>query len=243
MKMKRTKTKTIKIKNYTGQGFFKKIALFISFKFYDIYLQIKNGVQFEEYGVTIYCGRQGAGKTMAMTEYLERMRDKYPKALIITNYGYIHENQSFADWNDFFTIRNDVDGVIFAIDEIQNEFSSAAWNKFPESLLQVVTQQRKQRIKIVCTSQIFTRVVKQLREQCNDVVDCKTFSGRWTFTKCLDAVDYNQTIDSPTGRDKITTLYRKSFIQDKKLRSLYDSYEKIEKIGNTEFLSKVERTA
>lgn len=241
--MKRIKTKTIKIKNYTGQGFFLKLGFFILLKFYDLYLRIKNGNEFEEYGVTIYCGRQGAGKTIAMTEYLERMRDKYPKAIIITNYGYIHENQSFEDWNDFFTIRNDVDGVIFAIDEIQNEFSSAAWNKFPESLLQVITQQRKQRIKIVCTSQIFTRVVKQLREQCNDVVECTTMSSRWTFMKCLDAVDYNQTIDSPTGRDKIRTLYRKSFIQDKNIRSLYDSYEKIEKIGNTEFLNKIERSA
>lgn len=235
------KEKPIKIKDYTSQGFFWKLNLFLFFKTKDIYQRIKNGQEFDEYGVTMYCGRQGAGKTASMTEKLERMRVKFPKAIIVTNYGYIHENQSFNDWNDFFEIRNGVDGVIFAIDEIQNEFSSSAWNKFPEGLLKEVSQQRKQRIKILCTSQIFTRVVKQLREQCDDVVECRTLGQRWTFMTSLDAVDYNGTIDTPSGRDKITRYYRKSFIQDEKFRSLYDSYEKIERIRNTEYLTKVER--
>lgn len=242
-KNKKEKENKSKIKSYSGKGFILKLMIFMGVKTYDVYEKIKSGHLFEEYGVTMYCGRQGAGKTVSMTEYLERMREEYPKVLIVTNYGYIHENKKFNDWSDFLEIRNGVDGVIFAIDEIQNEFSSAAWNKFPESLLQVITQQRKQRIKIVCTSQIFTRVAKPLREQCNDVVDCFTMAGRWTFTKCLDAVDYNKTIDSPTGRNKIRLLYRKSFVQDANLRNLFDSYETIEKIGNTEFLNKTERSA
>lgn len=232
-----------KVRKYSSRGFFVKMIMFIFIKFYDSYQAIKNGTVFEEFGVTMYCGRQGAGKSMAMTEYLERMRAKYPNAIIITNYGYIHQDKAFEDWNDFFSIRNGTDGVIFAIDEIQNEFASTAWNKFPEELLQVITQQRKQRIKIVCTSQIFNRVAKQLREQCNDVVDCVTLAGRWTFTVCLDAVDYNNTIDAPTAKKKIRRLYRKSFIQDDYLRNLYDSYEVIDKIGegSKEFLERDKR--
>jgi len=217
--------------------------MFWFYKIVDVIRGIKNGQQFQEFGVSMYCGRQGAGKTMAMTEYLERMRELYPDVMIITNYGYIHQSQEFSDWSDFLSIRNGTDGIIFAIDEIQNEFSSASWNKFPESLLQVITQQRKQRIKIVCTSQIFTRVAKQLREQCNDVIDCVTVGGRWTFTTCLDAVDYNNTIDSPEGKKKIRRLYRKNFLQDDHIRNLYDSYDVVAKIEKTEFLSIAERSA
>lgn len=227
-----------KFRKYSSKGFFRKLIMFFFIKLYDVYLSYRNGRTFKEFGVSMYCGRQGAGKTVAMTEYLERMREKYPDALIITNYGYQHQDQAFTDWNDFFEIRNGKDGVIFAIDEIQNEFSSAAWNKFPESLLQEITQQRKQRIKIVCSSQIFTRVAKQLREQCNDVVDCFTIAERWTFERCYDAVDYNNTIDSPTGKQKKRLLYRRSFVQDGYLRELYDTYEKIERIGRTEFQSR-----
>lgn len=237
---KNQKTKN-DIKDYSSQNLFFKIFLFFRYIIVDIYKKIKEGIVFEEYGVTMYCGRQGAGKTMAMTEYLERMRKKHPNALIVTNYGYKHQDFAFSDWEDFFQYRNGEDGVIFAIDEIQNEFSSSAWNKFPESLLQVVTQQRKQRIKIVCTSQIFTRVVKQLREQCNDVVDCFTFAGRWTFTKSIDAVQYNDAIDSPKKKDDLRTLSRRSFIQDDRIRNLYDSYSVVDKISQTEFLTKQER--
>ena len=39
--------------------------------------------------------------------------------------------------------KNGTDGVIFAIDEIQNEFSCANSKDFPETLLSQVTQQRK----------------------------------------------------------------------------------------------------
>jgi len=97
-----------------------------------------------------------------MVEYLERMRKRYPKAKIITNFGYVFEDQPMYSWEDIFTIRNGVEGVIFAIDEIQNEYNSNSWKTFPEGLLSEITQQRKQKIKIVSTSQVFTRVVKQL---------------------------------------------------------------------------------
>lgn len=231
-------------KRYTERSFWVKLAMFFFMKVKDAYRSYKlDFKEFKEYGMTMYCGRQGAGKTMGMTTYLESMRKKYPDALIITNYGYIHETQAFKDWNDFFEVKNGTKGVIFAIDEIQNEFSSSAWKNFPESLLTEVTQQRKQRVKIVCSSQIFTRVAKPLREQCMEVVDCFTIGERWTFMRCFDAVEYNKTIDSPTGKEKLRRLYRKSFIQDNHIRSLYDTYKKIEKIKRTDFMSKVERGA
>lgn len=226
---------------YTNQSFLFKIFLFIFFKFKDMIHFLKHGREFDEYGVTIYCGRQGAGKTISMTEYLERMRKKFPNVLIYTNYNYINQDGHFTDWKDFFNIRNGENGVIFAIDEIQNEFSSAAWRNFPESLLTEITQQRKQRIKIVCTSQIYSRVAKQLREQCSDVVECKTFLGRWTFERCYDAVDYNKVIDRPEAKDKIRKLYSKSYVQDAYIRSLFDTYEKIERMKRTPFMSKQER--
>lgn len=235
------KKKQEKRKAYTNSNIFIKLIFFFYMKLIDSYRKMKEGKTFDEYGLTMYCGRQGAGKTIAMTDYLERMREKYPNALIITNYGYKYQNGEMKDWEDFFSIRNGTDGVIFAIDEIQNEFSSAAWNKFPESLLSEITQQRKQRVKIVCTSQIYTRVVKQLREQCNDVVECNTFGGRWTFTRCYDAVDYNNVIDRPTARENIRRLYTRSFLQDDYIRNCFDTYQKIEKMQQTEYLGKSER--
>lgn len=60
-----------------------KIFSFIGALSYDLYHRIRNGKEFREYGLTLYCGRQGGGKTMAMTEYLERMRRSILKPLFV----------------------------------------------------------------------------------------------------------------------------------------------------------------
>lgn len=220
-----------------------KIIQFIRWKIIDIRNVWKNGRQFEEYGLTIFCGRQGSGKTVAMTEYLERMRQKYPECIIITNYFYRGQDRELCGWQDFMNVRNGKKGVIFAVDEIQNEWSNDKWKDFPEFLLAEITQQRKQRIKIVATSQIFTRVVKQLREQTFEVVECYTLLGRWTFTKCFDAEDYNSIIDKPEKKLKLARKWRRSFIQTDKFRGLFDSYAKIERLKNTKFIPRIDRVS
>lgn len=226
---------------YSENNFFVKLFRFICLKIYDAWMIYKHGRPFSEFGLTLYCGKQGGGKTTAMVEYLQRMQDLYPKMLVVTNFGYKKEDYAMTDWQDFFSIRNGDDGVIFAIDEIQNEFDSANWRDFPESLLSEITQQRKQKIKIVATSQVFNRVAKPLREQCFEVVECMTIAGRWTFCRAFDAYDYNAVVDSPEKKLKLRRLWRKSFIQDKKLRTLYDSYAKIERIQRQTFVKRSER--
>lgn len=178
-----------------------------------------------------------------MVEYLDRMKQLYPNAIIVTNFHYIKQDLPFVSWRQFIEVRNELDGVIFAIDELQNEYNSNEWKDFPEELLSVVTMQRKQRIKIVATSQVFTRVVKQLREQCYEVVECKTFFGRWTKQKCYDADDYNYIIDNPTPERRFKTRkkYKYSFIQSNKLRNLFDSYSVVESVKNKEFIERKDR--
>lgn len=212
---------------------------------YDILWTIINGKVFKPYGLTCFVGRQGGGKTISMVEYLDKMKVMYPDALIITNFNYIGQDMPFTSWRQFTEVRNGLNGVIFAIDELQNEYNSNNWKDFPEDLLSVVTMQRKQRIKIVATSQVFTRVVKQLREQCYEVVECKTFFGRWTKQKCYDADDYNYIIDNPTPERRFRTRkkWKYSFVQSNYVRDLFDSYSVVESIKNKEFIDRNERSS
>lgn len=233
--------KTKKKKIYTQLNFFVKLFYFLYLKTKDLIHIMKYGHQFNEYGLTLYTGKQGAGKTTALVEYLERMRRRFPNAIIVTNFGYKYETMPMNDWRDFFEVRNGTDGVIFAIDEIQNEYNSNDWKTFPEGLLSEITQQRKQRVKIVATSQVFTRVVKQLREQCYEVVECRTLGGRWTFTRCFDAEDYDMVLLNPTFKHKVKRKWRKNFVQDSKFREMYDSYAKVEKMKKTEYIPRHER--
>lgn len=232
-----------KFKDWVKRTTFRpKLLEYIKWLYIDIFRAIRAGKTFREYGCTFYVGIQGAGKTMALVEYLERMRRKYPKAIIVTNFDYVHQLRPMQGWRDLLELRNGTDGVIFAIDEIQNEYSTTDWKDFPESLLSEVTQQRKQRVKIACTSQVFTRVVKQLREQALEVVECRTLGGRWTFTRAFSGEDYNDAIDkSSEGKRKVPRLWRKNFVQSDALRACYDSYAKIERMAGREFLDRKDR--
>ena len=236
-KLKRINIKNI---NFPIFRFFSKLADFFRWKLVDICYILVNGKEFNLYGVTIFCGRQGSGKTISMVEMLDRIKTEFPDCKIITNFGYINQDDIMTDWRQLLDIRNGTNGVVFAIDEIQNEYDNSKWQDFPEGILSVITQQRKQRIKILLTSQVYSRVVKQIREQCFEVVECKTFLGRWTREKCFDAEDYNLLIDNPNPEKKfkMPKKWRYSFIQSDFIRNLYNSYEVVEKMKKEDFIKK-----
>lgn len=223
--------------------FFFKLIDFLRWLLFDFFWYLCNGKFFKPYGLTVFVGRQGDGKTISMVECLDRLKLEYPECIIVTNFNYIKQDLAFTDWRQFLEVRNDTKGVIFAIDELQNEYNCNNWKDFPEELLSVVTMQRKQRIKILATTQVFTRVVKQLREQCYEVVECKTFFGRWTRQKCFDADDYNSLIDNydPKKKFKTRKKWRYSFIQSNYIRNLFDSYAVVESIKQKEFINRSER--
>lgn len=214
---------------------------FIRWKLYDFYTRKERAAYFKQYGFTIYVGRQGAGKTISMVDYLEQQRKKYPKLKIVTNFQYAHADKIMTDWRDFFEIRNGTDGVIFAIDEIHSEYNSENWKDFPESLLSEISMQRKQRIKIVATAQVFSRVAKPIREQSFSVVCCDTYLERFTYCREYDAAEYC-TGDTPYQvRKKCKPLSRRRFVQSNELRACYDTWEKVERMKRTPFLARAER--
>lgn len=196
---------------------------FIRWKIYDFLILLINGRTFNLYGVTCYCGRQGSGKTIGVVEELERIKKIYPDCLICTNINYLKQDLPLTSWLQLLYLRNGNKGVVFVIDEVQN--NGLDWSKFPETLLQVITMQRKQKIKIYLTSQVYKNVVIQLRRQCFEVVECKTFLGRWTRHKCYDAEEYNNIVDiaTPEKRMKLQKKWKYSFIQSNYLRNLYDT--------------------
>lgn len=206
----------------------RKFFLFI-FRFFKDIKKSFGKKKFNEYGLSCFVGRQGSGKTISMVTELERIRRDFPNVKIMTNFGYIHEDEPLDDWQQLLDCRHE-HGIVFAIDEIQNEFDVYDTRNFNLDILKVITQQRKQGIKIFASSQVFTRVSKPLREQCYEVIECYTLLGRWTFSKCFDADDYNTIIDNPTPekKEKIHRKWRRNFVQSDVVRSKYDSYKVIE---------------
>ena len=134
---------------------------------------------FHPRGIHMFCGEQGAGKTIACVEMMCRLQKQYPKAKVISNFALASENDELDDWHKLLDYTNGHKGVIVGIDEIQNWFMSGT-NKLPEQMLEVATQNRKNNRILCCTAQVFTRVNKGLREQVSLVYNPHTFLGCFT---------------------------------------------------------------
>lgn len=209
----------------------------------DLFRFFKEPRKVHLYGIWMFCGLYGQGKTMGLTEYLYRMRKKYgDKIYISTNYGFKYEDFPLKDWHDLLPEYDKP--VIFGYDEIQNEFNSRDYKNFPYELVKLLTQNRKGNGKqIVGTAQRFYRVDKTIRELCTHVIECKkAYFGRVTKTKKYDVEDYEQFLNEvDVMRKRKIPCSRYLFVQTDLLRDAYDSFQMLDSAKNKEYISAEEK--
>lgn len=134
----------------------------------------------------------------------------------------------FVDNDDFSKYGNGENGMIFLVDEIQLYLNSLQSKNINLDVITQISQQRKQRKHIVCTSQVFGRMAKPLREQFSNVIVCKNYLG---FIQCNRLIDRDSLeTDESTGTELKGTVKRKFWsIHDPRCYGRYDTYRIIEK--------------
>lgn len=196
----------------------------------------QNPDSFPMYGLHLVVGEQGSGKTIAVTEMLMRLKNKYPNVKIRTNYNYIYENGQIEDWRSLVHNDNGELGQIEVIDEVQNWFNSLQSKDFPIEMFGEITQQRKQRKMIVGTSQVWGRVAKPLREQCFRVYKPVTFFGALTWVRV-----FKPDISQDGSIDNLRYLKMYFFVHNDKIRLAFDTYKKIEVMSAVGFKPALEQ--
>lgn len=210
-------------------GFFKNLFYLFPKRFVaDIFS--KNPEFFSHQGCIIFTGRQGRGKTIAMVEQALMWQKEYPKSKCITNLAYTMQDDELDHWKKLIDYKNGIQGVICLIDELQNWFSSNQSKNFPPEMLQVVTQNRKNRRVIMGTSQCFARLAKPLREQATEVRKCFTILGCVTFVHRVEPE-----LDSSGDVVKWRHLGFYYFVHSDEIRQSYDTYKVIESLGKSGF--------
>lgn len=192
--------------------------------------------EFKEFGVHIIAGKQGSGKSITLTYLLLRYQEMYPKIKIATNYYYSHEDKHIEHWKDIINYNNDKYGVIVVLDEIQNWFNSLQSKDFPPEMLTEITQQRKQRKIIFGTSQVFSRVAKPIREQTYMLYEPSVFFGCITLVR-----KYEITTDVSGNTDTKKSRGMFFFVQNEKIRNLFDTYRKVENLSKDGFKTENEQ--
>ncbi len=184
---------------------------------------------FHPKGIHMFCGEQGAGKTIAAVEMITRLQTMYPEAKTITNFGLTTEDTELKEWQQLLDYTNGHKGVIVGIDEIQNWFMSGK-NQLPEGMLEVATQNRKNNRILCCTAQVFTRVNKGLREQVTMVYNPHTYLG--CFTVVVKRKPYFDSEGNVTEM-KYRGMY--CFVHTEQLRTVYDTYKVIHTLAKEGF--------
>lgn len=189
---------------------------------------------FRPYGILIFTGPQGSGKTLSAVRYVSNLVAAYPKSIVVSNLHLNHiPYEPFLGFKKSIqTYKNGEFGMIMLIDEIQTEFSSLESKNVSPSTLAAISQQRKRRIHIVGTSQLWTRIAKPFREQTAGAVDCDSILGGKIQRNRI--IDFNRCAYDING-NLTEVAYSKQFIWSR-TKNDYDAYDTstvIERIGES----------
>jgi hypothetical protein len=204
---------------------------------------------FKPTGTQMYTGEQGSGKTITAVRHCLQLKKRYPLALVVSNLDlkyfksisfdqfkisgakctgskreYIYF-QSMAELERVLVgVNNGLHGVIYLIDEIHTYFNALDSKNIPMFVFTEISQQRKQRKVILATSQLFLRTAKPFREQCDNVIICRTFLGFITITFAFDGAKLSQ-----DGVEDKKTRVRKMgwYFHTRLWRNAYDTFQKV----------------
>lgn len=185
---------------------------------------------FGEYGLHMFCGEQGSGKTTSVVHKLLELQAKYPKCKVRTNMNYKYEDEPLGDWKSLVSNENGIYGQVEVIDEIQTWFSSLDSKNFPPEMITEISQQRKQKKMLIGTAQVFGRIAKPIREQTTFVYLPMTLFGCLTIVRVSKPRFYDE--ETQTFKRFIKTYF---YIHTDQIRNAFDTYLKIEKYKETGF--------
>ena len=194
--------------------------------------------RFDEYGIVVFYGEQGCGKTMAVTHYAQKIYCKYPSAIIGSNYDLLIQDFDIPDLKTILTKKHQNEKgenlpIIFCFDELNQWCHCREWASLPKNVIGELAYQRKNKRLILGTAQSISQLDRQVRIQCA--------SGEWrrvyTFFDFICLVvrfkpDFDE--EGNARKKKFRGFY--IFFQDEVLRYLYDTNRTIERIANNENL-------
>lgn len=204
-------------------------------------------------GSRVYKGFQGSGKTLSMVKYAHDILKKFPDCVIFSNirlYGFeqLHYSQCYdSDTDTYYYIkdsgtyqfihddqilkhallfRNSTSGCLILLDEAHLYFNKK--NGISLDVLTAISQQRKDKKRLVFSSQIWEELDISLRKQVKQIVSCRTLFHFIQINTIYDGetLRYQYNSDGSSGynaRKLYTELYKHSDF----LYSSYNTYQKI----------------
>lgn len=188
----------------------------------------------------------GHGKTLSMTHRARKIYQQFgDSVLFISNYNlYDIPYVPLKNFNQLLELssndelRNKYQGFVVLIDEIEDVLSHRNFSNFPLQLLNVLTQQRKLHVYIMCSAQRFFMVDKIFRGITTHVIDCNKF-WRFQSMRYFDAWDYENAMNTQLVRPLHISWW---FVKNKDFKC-YSTDQMITENMSTDFISNDEKLA
>lgn len=233
--------------------FLRKIKLFPMFIYYFVYdictyFYYKKYYVFYGWGVHLFTGKFGQGKSSLATIETYEYCKKYPKLHVLTNL----ELKNFPVHTKILPLKTSDDilrapkNTIVLIDEIGSIFNSRDFSSgkkaVPKAVYQHLVQCRKRNMMIFGTVQRYNLLDKQIRDISATVTTCSA-SPKHPFTRMLtgliyDTDEYESFVNNTLYRPRVSDI--KVYIQKDMYRSLYDTRELIQGFLESEYDSDYE---
>lgn len=207
--------------------YIKQIPPFITYEVYDHFFgaYFNNSAIFQGWGIHLYTGKFGTGKTSTLAQIAYNYCVRYPQLSILTNINL----QNFPEWTNIYKLNSAQDilhapkNCIVVIDEIGTIFNSRDFSggkrAVPKPLFQHLCQCRKRKMMILATVQRFNLLDKQIRDITATVSTCRA------------------TFRHPYTRQK---LYSRLYLQTNQSRQLYDTSQLVDNMLDKEYISDTE---
>lgn len=203
------------------------------------------GQIFNGWGIHLFVGKFGAGKTSLMITEAYQLCKKYPQLSILTNI----KVQNFPSYTKILPLNTAIDilnappNTLVLIDEIGTIFNSRDFsggkNAVPKPLFQHLCQCRKRRMMIYATVQRFNLLDKQIRDITADVTACHTHF-KHPFVRIQTGYTYDieeYELYSENKTYSPVQMYNRTYIQRNHYRQLYDTSELVTSMLGKDYLS------
>ncbi|MCM1228204.1 MAG: AAA family ATPase [Clostridium sp.] len=228
-------------------AYIKNMPVLIAYLVYDLltYLRFNENLLFYGWGIHLYTGKFGQGKTCQAVADVYNLCVRYPQLTVLTNIHLLNfpESTRIIHLTNVEDILNAPKNTIVLIDEIGTLFNSRDFvggkKSVPKSLFQHLCQCRKRKLVIFGTVQRFNLLDKQIRDITADVTSCNSMPS-YPFTRMLQAVtfdidEYEMYQMNPMYNPRI--MRTNIVIQKNQYRQLYDTSELVQGLLEQQYIS------
>lgn len=191
---------------------------------------------FKMYGLWIFTGYFGQGKTIGMAAYARKLQKEHPEK-DIKIYSNIEINGQVKRIESYEEILNLPQSSIVILDEGHADFTSTTGkNAFPIELLRKITQMRKKELMIFTTSPVYNRMNIMIRENANFIIESNNVldMDRWFRYKFYRAEIYDLYYEDKDKLRQNALMWTESVIASDEVYGYYDTVEEVESIMGEE---------